>query len=136
MARAPMAARLVRSAVAALAVGASGCALAPPPAASGPTVLKPITATVFVQNSNWSDVRIYVVSNGRRVVPLGIVPALGTAMFVLPRAMPLPAEVELIAVLPGHDESQAITRVSTDRGAKLLVVVEQNGRFSTVTKLP
>ena len=136
MARAQMSARLVRSAVAALCVGVGGCALTPPPAGPGPTVLKPITATVFVQNNNWSDVRIDVVSNGRRVARLGIVPALGTAAFVLPRAMPLPAEVELIAVLSGHDAPHVMTRVSTDRGTKLLVVLEQSGCFSTVTKLP
>ena len=128
---------LVRFAVVVSSVGAAGgCGLAA--SATGPpsTASKPIPAAVIVQNYNQSDVRIYLVSNGRRVVRLGMVPAFDTKTFVLPRVMPPTGKVELIVVPSGLQESQAMPGISVEPGARLLLTVEQNGRFSTVTRSP
>ena len=130
-------ARQVRSAAAVLCVGtAGGCATRAPAVGPAVTALKSTTATVMVENNNQSDVRIYVVSNGRRVVRLGIVTAFDTRTFVWPRVIPLPAKVELIAVPVGLQESQPMPRISVEPGARLLITVEQHGRFSTLIKRP
>ena len=136
MASARIAARQVRSAAAVLCVGAAGgCASRAPAVGPAVTALS-TTATVMVENNNQSDVRIYVVSNGRRVVRLGIVPAFDTRTFVWPRVIPLSAKVELIAVPVGLQESQPMPGISVEPGARLLITVEQHGRFSTLIKRP
>ena len=128
---------LIRFAAGASFVGAAGgCGLAGSAVRSPSTASKPITATVVVQNYNQADVRIYLVSNGRRAIQLGIVSAFDTKTFVVPRVIPLPGNVELIVVPFGLQETQPMPSISVEPGARLLVTVEQNRRFSTVAKFP
>ena len=94
----------------------------------------PITATVLVRNHHGADLRIYVVGADGGNHRLGIVPRFGSAELVLPRALRLPAELKFVAMPMSHDSPQVSGAMLVDVGAELVLTVESDAPFSTLTR--
>jgi len=93
--------------------------------AAGPAQKTATPATVTVQNSNWLDVVVYVVSGTQRQ-RLGMVTALGTQTFRIPRGAMGNGRVQVFADPVGSTQGYLSESISVQPGQRLALDVGQN----------
>ena len=115
--------------------GTVGCT--PTPSASGPPGLASIrssASTVVVRNHHGADLRIWVVAPDGTSYRLGIVPRLGVATLVLPRAIHPPATVMFVAIPFSSDEPQTSEPIIVDGSTQLVFTVAHDASVSTLVR--
>lgn len=97
----------------------AGCASAPMPYRQADIG----RATVTVENENWTDVQVYVIS-GSTTAKLGVVPTGSRATFKIPRVITLPADLEFLAASARGDQVKTES-IATRQGDSVLFSVEE-----------
>lgn len=96
---------------------------------AGPAQKTVTPATVTVQNNNWLDLVVYVVSGSQRQ-RLGMVTALGTQTFRIPRGALGDGQVRLYADPIGSSQGFLSESVTVQPGQRLALDVGQNLNIS------
>lgn len=89
------------------------------------------TATVTVHNEQWADMRVYVV-DGTAEYRLGMVPAMSSATFKVPKVISTPSELRFLASSPTSDESRSSEPVTVFAGSAVEFTIGQTRVLSSL----
>ena len=72
-------------------------------------------ATITVHNQQWTDMRVYIL-DGNAVYRLGLVPAMSSVTFKVPKVISTPSELRFLAASLASDESRSSEPVTVLAG--------------------
>lgn len=110
----------------------SGCASSPAPV-TGRFHVPVSAATITVENRRLTDVSVYALVGGTRV-RLGVVDSQSSRTFSVPRTIPIPSDIELLATARLDDENYSSLPIAVGPGDSIVFIVEHAMKFSMLLK--
>lgn len=112
----------------------SGCASSPAPVTGRFNLPGPASiATITVDNRRLTDISVYALAGGTRF-RLGAVDSQSSRTFTVPRMIPIPSDIELLATARADDENYSSLPIAVGPGDSIVFIVEHAMKFSMLLK--
>ena len=114
------------------AVFVSGCASTSAPV-TGRSQMPASIATITVENRRLTDISVSALVGGTRI-RLGAVDSQSSRTFAVPRMIPIPSDIELLATARLDDENYSSLPIAVGPGDSIVFIVEHAMKFSMLLK--
>jgi hypothetical protein len=90
-------------------------------------------ATITVENRRLTDISVSALVGGTRI-RLGAVDSQSSRTFAVPRMIPIPSDIELLATARLDDENYSSLPIAVGPGDSIVFIVEHAMKFSMLLK--